>query len=290
MFVTIIVIGLGLFSFGYFYGSRHFVVDEKTIYFDDLPDGFDGYRIAQFSDFHAVSFHMGHESDVEKLVNLINKQNCDAIFFTGDMVTISTDELDGFDSQLSRLKAKDGVFSVLGNHDYNIYQKKASKELREADTERLIEREKRMGWNLLLNEHAIVRRGNDSIAVVGVHNFGWAPRFPKLGDLDKAQCGVDSSTFKVLLSHDPTHWHLKVLPTTNIKMVFSGHTHAGQLKIFGWSPTEYIYDTWSGLFEVDGKYLYVNDGVGCVPVPCRIGAWPEISVITLKKKHHHISK
>lgn len=283
-FATIIAIAVILFAIGYFYGSRHFIVKENTIYIDDLPEAFDGYRILQFSDFHAGAFHMGHESDVEEIVRLINSQNCDVIFFTGDLVTIKAQELDGFEDQLSKLKAPDGVISIMGNHDYNLYQRNNTMAQHRADTQDLIRRQKKLGWNLLLNDHTYLYRGNDSIAVVGVENDGIAPRFPEYGDLGKAQAGVDSSVFKVLLSHDPTHWRRKVLPNTNIKLMLAGHTHAGQFKIFGWSPVALVYNEWSGLYEESGRFLYVNEGVGCVPVPYRIGAWPEVSIITLRKK------
>lgn len=267
---------------GYFYGSRHFVVKQHTIMLKDLPAEFDGYRIAQFSDFHAMSFRIGHKEDVTEIVRLINSQRCDMICFTGDLVTITADELDGFQQQLSQLKAPDGVYSVMGNHDYALYQRKASESKRRADIDKLQQYQRSFGWNLLLNDNAVIRRGNDSIAIVGVENDGTPPHFPAYGDLTKAQEGLADGTFKVLLSHDPTHWRRSVLPDTDISLTLSGHTHAGQFLLFGWSPVSGIYKEWTGVAGQDGRYLHISNGVGCVPIPFRVGAWPEINVITLK--------
>lgn len=297
MFITIvslILLIVVLFAVGYFYGSRHFVVHEQTIEFDQLPDAFDGYRICQFSDFHAFSFHCGHEEDVQKVVDLINAQHCDLIVFTGDIVTIQANELDGFMEQLSQLSAPDGVISIMGNHDYAMYQRKFSKAQRRADIKDLYRRQRDMGWTLLLNENTTIRRGDDSIVVIGVENDGTPPHFPRFADMKKAMNGVDSSSFQVMLSHDPTHWRRTILPETNIHLTLSGHTHAGQFKVFGWSPVKMVYNEWSGLYSnetttADGQsltqYLNISEGVGCVPVPFRIGAWPEICVLTLRSKN-----
>lgn len=289
---AIVAFLLVLGCIGYFYGSRHFVVNSHTLYFDDLPEEFDGYRIAQFSDFHAMSFHLGHEDDVLTLVNLVNAQHCDLIVFTGDLVTIRSDELDGFEPYLSSLSAPDGVVSIMGNHDYALYQRDFTPRQRSEDVMALHRRQRDMGWQVLLNDHKIIRKGRDSIAVVGVENDGEAPRFPSYGDLPKAMSGIGGGTFKVLLSHDPTHWRRKVIPDTDIQLTLSGHTHAGQFKVFGWSPVSWVYKEWSGEY-VNGKKipsgsivrqtLVVSEGVGCVPVPFRVGAWPEINVITLRK-------
>lgn len=291
-FTVIVVFLLVLGCFGYFYGSRHFIVNEQTLYFDDLPDSFDGYRIVQFSDFHAMSFHLGHEEDVETLVNIVNEQNSDLILFTGDLVTIRANELDGFERSLVSLSAPDGVMSIMGNHDYALYQRGSTSEQRREDVRSLQRKQRDMGWQLLLNDHRIIRRGDDSIAIVGVENDGEAPRFPSYGDLPKAMNGIGDGTFMVLLSHDPTHWRRKVIPDTDIQLTLSGHTHAGQFKLFGWSPVSWVYKEWSGKYDNrkinnEGQSvcqtLVVSEGVGCVPVPFRIGAWPEINVITLKK-------
>ena len=281
--IGIVLLFIATLMVGYFYGSRHFVIKQQTITLKDLPDAFDGYRIVQFSDFHALAFHLGHEADVAKIVDLINGQQADLICFTGDLVTIRSNELDGFGQQLSRLSAPDGVYSVMGNHDYALYQHKVTPAQRRADIRSLQSRQASFGWHLLLNGNTIVRRGDDSIAIVGVENDGTPPHFPSYANLGQAQDGLPEGVFKILLSHDPTHWQRRVLPDTDIQLTLSGHTHAGQLQIFGWSPVSGIYDEWTGLYEHEGRFLHISNGVGCVPVPFRIGAWPEINVITLKK-------
>ncbi len=289
---AIVAFLLVLGCIGYFYGSRHFVVHDRTLYFDNLPDSFDGYRIAQFSDFHAMSFHMGHEEDVRTVVDLVNSLHCDLIVFTGDLVTIQSGDLDGFDSCLASLSAPDGVMSIMGNHDYALYQRGLTPGQRSEDVRKLQRRQRDMGWQLLLNDHRIIRRGGDSIAVVGVENDGEAPRFPSYGNLPKAMSGIGDGTFTVLLSHDPTHWRRKVIPDTDIELTLSGHTHAGQFKVFGWSPVSWVYQEWSGRYGNEKtdktgmsvrQTLVVSEGVGCVPVPFRVGAWPEVNVITLRK-------
>ena len=280
--IAILLLIFTTITFGLLYGNRHFVVKECTLMFPDLPASFDGYRILQFSDFHAMSFRKGYKEDVENIVNLINQQHCDAICFTGDLVTVQADELRGFESQLSQLKAPDGVFSVMGNHDYNLYNRHHTEAERQADISKLHQYQQQFGWNLLLNDHAVVRRGNDSIVIVGVENDGVPPHFPAYGGLDKAQAGTDSGAFKVLLSHDPTHWRRKVLPETDIQLTLSGHTHAGQFMVFGWSPVSMVYKEWTGVYSSNGRYLHISNGIGCVLWPIRLGAWPEVNVITLR--------
>ena len=289
----LVLLFVAVLAFGYFYGSRHFVVHEQTFYFDDLPPAFDGYRIAQFSDFHAMAFHLGHDADVAKVVRLINDQHCDMIAFTGDIVTMKADELTGFEETLSQLSAPDGVYAIMGNHDYAMYMRNYTVAQRMADIKDLHRRHAAMGWKLLLNDHDVIRRSGDSLVVVGVENDGTPPHFPQFGDLDKATEGVADDAFKVLLSHDPTHWRRSVIPDTNIQLTLSGHTHAGQFKIFGWSPVSLVYDEWSGAYHntrtdsVNGttikQTLHINEGIGCVPVPMRVGAWPEVTVITLRR-------
>ncbi len=278
----LILLPIAIILFGYCYGSRHFVVKECEVCFDSLPPQFDGYRIVQFSDFHAGAFHCGHDKDVSRLIDLINAQQGDIICFTGDLVTRESSELEGFTDELRRLKAHDGVYSVMGNHDYSLYRRISLAE-RKADIQNLQRLQRSFGWNLLLNDKKIISKGNDSIAIIGVENDGTPPHFPAYANLPKALDGIDSNTFKVLLSHDPTHWKRNVMPETNINLTISGHTHAGQLLIFGWSPVDLVYKEWTGLYEHNGRYLHISNGVGCVPLPFRIGAWPEINVITLKR-------
>ncbi|MCM1312214.1 MAG: metallophosphoesterase [Bacteroides sp.] len=267
---------------GCFWGRSRFVVHRQTFYFTDLPKEFDGYRIAHFSDMHIGTLRQGHEDDAKRIVDLINDQRCDMIVFTGDLVNHQARELDGFKHVLSQLAAPDGVYAIMGNHDYSMYIKYPKEEQRKADVADLQRRERSYGWNLLINSHDIIYRKKDSIAIIGVENDG-RPPFPSLGDLSKATKGIKKGTFSVLLSHDPTHWRREVLPKTDIQLTLSGHTHAGQFKVFGWSPVAFVYDEWSGAYNEGRQILNVSDGIGTVLFPFRFGAWPEVNVITLKK-------
>lgn len=270
-----------LLTYGFFIGRDRFVVHHQTFYFHDLPKSFDGYRIVQFSDMHIGTLRDGHEGDADAIVRLVNNQRCDAVCFVGDLVNHQSRELDGFKSALKRLSAPDGVFAVMGNHDYSMYMKYPDESMRKADVQELQRRIRSYGWTLLLNDHRVIRRGGDSIVVAGVENDG-RPPFPSLGDLPKAMKGVQKGAFTVLMSHDPTHWRRKVIPETDIQLTLSGHTHAGQFKVFGWSPVALIYGEWSGAYCEGSQILNVSDGVGAVMFPFRFGAWPEINVVTLR--------
>ncbi len=283
----IIGMALAMFAFalltlGYFVGRHYYVIHQQTFYFPDLPKQFDGYRIAHFSDMHIGTLRDGHDKDVKTMVNLINAQHCDAILFTGDLVNHESCELDGFRRDLSKLHAPDGVYAVMGNHDYSMYLDYADEKDREADVKELQRRVRSYGWNLLLNEHRILRRGNDSLVIAGVENDGLPP-WPSLGDLPKTMKGLKRSCFTILMSHDPTHWRRNIIPQTSIQLTLSGHTHAGQFKVFGWSPVALRYREWSGAYNEGNQILNVSDGIGAVLFPFRFGAWPEVSVITLRR-------
>ena len=296
--MTIAISSTMVILYGYFWGRNQYVVNEQTIYFKNLPEAFDGYRLLHFSDLHLGTFGDGHQSDVSTIVNLLNKQKCDAILFTGDIVNYESLELEGYKEVLSRLKAKDGVFSVMGNHDYNIYLPYATKEEKDADTERIKAAERTYGWKLLLNENSIIRRGNDSIAIAGSENDGLPP-WPSLGDIPKATKGltgierskstdfpadsIPDHTFTVMLTHDPTHWRRNILPETYIDLTLAGHTHAGQFKLLGWSPVQLRYTEWSGVYTEGSQVINVTDGIGQIMLPLRFGAWPEADIITLKR-------
>ncbi len=280
--LTMAFLSLIILCYGYFVGRSHFVVNEHTIVFDNLPPAFDGYRIAHISDLHVGTFRYGHEQDLAEIVQLLNDQKCDAIMFTGDLVNHQSSELSGLTPVFSRLTARNAVFSVMGNHDYSMYMKYPDEKQRQADIASLQQRERTYGWILLNNDHRILRRGNDSIVIVGVENCG-RPPFPSYGDLKKALRGIDDGAFKILLSHDPTHWQREVLPQTDIQLTLSGHTHAGQFQVLGWSPVKHVYDEWAGIYTHDGQVLNVTDGIGAVMFPFRFGAWPEVDVITLKR-------
>lgn len=266
-------------AYGSLIGRNLFEVKKVDITFENLPAGFDGYRIVQISDIHASSF-IEREDQLAKAVGMINSLEPDLIVFTGDLITLSPDELNTLTGPLSELKAKDGVMSVLGNHDYSMYSN-AGPQQKEEHLKALIAKEKELGWDLLLNEHRIIRRGCDSIAVIGVENTSPSRHFPSKGNLAKASEGTDG-TFRILLSHDPMHWDAEVVGK-DYPLTLSGHTHAMQFSIFGWNPSSIIYQQNRGLYTKGKQHLYVNIGLGETLFPARIGARPEITLITLNK-------
>ena len=272
---------LGYLLFGAIKGKEHFQVKEVTFTSPDLPNAFDGYRILQLSDIHSGSWK-GNAEAIRKAVDICNGLDTDLIAFTGDLVNSRASELPEFMSVLSRLKAKDGVFSIVGNHDYGTYVHWDSEADRQANFRKLIEEERQMGWDILLNENRILHRENDSIALVGVENSG-NPPFPDYADMPKALKGTEGM-FKVLLSHDPTHWRRSVLPDTDIQLMLAGHTHDMQVSVLGFSASQFIYPEHRGMYLEGDRGLYVNIGLGFVLFPFRLGAWPEITVITLKQK------
>lgn len=279
-FLFFLILMLG---YGYSVGQYRYRVHQQTFCFSDLPDEFDGYRIVQFTDMHIGTLKGGHEQKAQEIIDLINKQKPDAVMFTGDLVNRNSSELEGFQCILSSLTAPDGVYAILGNHDYALYTRQLSLQERSNDTKRLLTFMRGYGWNTLVNQNVILKRGKARLAVVGVENQGYAKlRFPKFARLDKAMNGVRPDDFVVLLSHDPTHWRHDITGKTTIQLTLSGHTHAGQFKIFGWSPVKYVYPEWSGVYTEGNQILNVSDGVGTL-LPFRFGAWPEINVITLKK-------
>ena len=272
---------LGYILFGAIKGKENFKVREVTFTSANLPEEFDGYRVMQLSDIHSGSWK-GNPEALKKAIDLCNRQNADLALFTGDLVNSRSDELLEFTEIFSELKTKDGVYSVLGNHDYGTYVKWNSEADRIANIDSLIARENRMGWRMLNNSHTIIRRGNDSIAVIGVENSG-RPPFPDYARLKEASAGTEGM-FQILMSHDPTHWRRQVLPESDIELTLSGHTHDMQITFFGLSVSSFIYPEHNGIYMEGERGLYVNIGLGHVLFPMRLGAWPEITVITLKKK------
>lgn len=277
-----------------------FKVKTVEIGFTDLPSGFDGYRIVHISDIHARSF-IGREKHLKRAVGKINALEADMIAFSGDLITMGAAELDGLSEILSGLKAADGVFSVLGNHDYSMYSDMGEEG---KAMERLIGEERAMGWNLLMNGNAVIRHGLDSIAVVGVENTSPSRHFPSKGDLTRAAAGTDGM-FRILLSHDPLHWESEIIGQ-DFPLTLSGHTHSMQFSLLGWSPSRYIFPQYRGLYttgksgssrsrssgpeqqeignpDTNLQYLYVNPGLGETIFPARIGVRPEITLITLRK-------
>lgn len=278
--LTLAALSVFIILYGSFIGRTKFDVKEVTFSSGFLPESFNGYRIIQLSDIHIGSWQ-GNSAAIEKLVDLVNEQVPDLIVFTGDLVNHRAIELNGFQNILARLKAKDGVYSVLGNHDYGPYFRWKNKQDEINNLKELQRRQKQMGWKLLNNSHAILTHGTDSIALIGVENEG-EPPFSQHGDLKKAIKGTEG-LFQILLSHNPTHWRREVLPESNIDLMLAGHTHAMQLKIGEYSPSAYIYPEWGGMYTEKNRGLYVNIGIGYVGLPFRFGAWPEITVITLRR-------
>jgi predicted MPP superfamily phosphohydrolase len=269
----------GLVFFGYFVGFSTLEVRQFEYASADLPEAFDGYRIVQFSDVHVGSYN---GSMLENAIETINAQGADAIVFTGDLENLHPDELEPQMSVLSQLHAKDGVFSVLGNHDYPTYLDcdEATKAECVRKTKML---ERKMGWQLLLNEHQTIRRDSDSIVIAGMENWGTLKRMPRLGDVKKTMAGVSPSSFVLMLQHDPTAWRKKILPECHAQLTLSGHTHGGQFSIFGWSPASFTYDVWGGSAYEGDRAIYVSTGLGAL-IPFRLNMPGEIVVITLKSK------
>lgn len=265
---------------------HHTQIVERDIMIDNLPEAFEGYKIAQFSDFHVGTYN-DDTSFVRKVVAQINGLNPDLIVFTGDLVSRRTSELLPFVAPLGRLSATDGVYSVLGNHDYGDYYNWKSKDERLDNIRQMISLQESMGWNMLNNAHATLRRGNDSIALIGVENVG-DPPFATYGSLEDAYPDISDKEVKILLSHNPAHWVDDIADhkECNIALTLAGHTHAMQMTLLGKSPASMRYKTWGGLYsDRSGDHqLYVNIGLGTVGIPMRIGATPEITLLTLRRK------
>ena len=261
-------------------------VREVEMAFDNLPDAFDGYRIVQWSDAHLGTYN-GHTAIVENQVNTINSLHPDLICFTGDLVSRETNEAEPYRELLSRLHAPDGVFSVLGNHDYDDYVKWDDENAKLADRKALCDLQTSIGWRLLNDDYALIKRGSDQMVLIGTENFGDRVG-EKRGSLVKAYSGLKDSNFKILLQHNPYAWRANTLTNSNIDLMLAGHTHAWQMMLklgdWRWSPACLRYPEWGGEYSEGKQRLYVNIGTGMVGPPMRIGATPEITVITLKKK------
>lgn len=253
-----------------------------------LGRAFAGYKIVQISDLHLGSWTSAEP--LEEAIKQINALNPDLVVFTGDLVNYQTGETGPFGKKLQAIKAPDGVIAVLGNHDYGNYITWNSDTEKQKDHDKLLAFYKEIGWQLLNNDYTVIKRGGDSLAILGVENWGANPRFPKLGDLEKALSGLDTRIeARILLSHDPTHWqHIVSKSYSSISLTLSGHTHGMQMGIenknFRWSPAQYLYRYWAGLYRKDDtdQYLYVNRGIGHIGYPGRIGIKPEITLIELK--------
>ncbi len=289
-FVSQIAFGLAAIPFaGMIYGAvkgkYDFTVHKVKLRFRDLPEAFDGFTITQLSDIHSGSFD--DPIAVRRGIEIANSQESDLLVFTGDLVNNKADEMDDWMDHFSSLKAPFGKYSILGNHDYGDYLPWPSEAAKEANLDRLKQIQKELGFRLLLNEHVRIEKDGQSIALVGVENWG-KKGFVKHGDLPKASEGISQGDFTILLSHDPSHWEAVTLQHEHhVHITLSGHTHGMQFGIeipgFKWSPSKYIYPQWAGLYKKDEKFLYVNRGFGFLGFPGRVGILPEITVIELVK-------
>jgi len=273
---------------GLTFGKFRYTVRRETLYFPDLPEAFDGFTITQVSDIHSGSFHpVSDKASIEQAVTLINEQKSDLLLFTGDLVNNRTDEMEPWADVFSKLHAPAGKFSVLGNHDYGDYVPWPSQEEKQENMRRMYEMHERIGFKLMRNENGKIERNGQTLWLLGVENWGLGP-FPKHGDINRALLNVPEDGFKVLLSHDPSYWDAIIHQMrTPVHLTLSGHTHGMQFGIeipgIKWSPIKYRYPRWAGLYEARERFLYVNRGFGFLGMPFRVGIWPEITVLTLKK-------
>lgn len=277
----IVAFGISAASlYGLVWGWRHLVVRQHTITVPDLPPSFDGLRIAHLSDLHLEMFQ-GQPGFIRALVDSVNAVRPDLIVFTGDLVSRQSSELLPFIDILSQLQAPYGVMSILGNHDYGIYGPFHGSTLAiERDFQLLKEYERQMGWDLLLNQHRFIRRDDAQIAVIGVENEGKSGKVRR-ADLPIALQGVPDSCFKLLLTHDPYHWRHEVTLHPTIQLTLAGHTHAAHFRIGNLSPSRLVFSEWAGLYQEGRQQLFISSGIGGM-LPFRLGAWPEIDVLTLK--------
>ena len=292
-FVSQMAIALGAIPFssllyGMYKGRYNYRVLNYTLEYENLPDGFDGFQITQISDLHCGSFD--NTKKVAYGLDLIDKQKSDLVLFTGDMVNNKANEARPWVEFIAKIKAPYGKFSVLGNHDYGDYSDWENEADKKQNMEEMYQIHQDMGFDLLLNESRYIEKNGDRIALVGVENWG-AGRFKKAGDLEKSIAQIQSEDFKILLSHDPSHWEAEVLPHPHpFHLTLSGHTHGFQFGIeipgwIKWSPIQWQYKQWAGIYEEKEQKLNVNRGFGYLAYPGRVGIWPEITVITLKKRN-----
>ena len=278
-------IPFGSMLFGITKGKYNFKINKVKLALENLPEAFNGFKLVHVSDIHSGSFD--DKDAVIKGIQMINDQGADAILFTGDLVNNDSNEILPFIEDFKKLKADYGIYSILGNHDYGDYKSWNSEKDKQDNMQLLYAHQKEMGFRLLNNDNATIERDGEFIGIYGVENWG-NPPFPQRGDLDQALKGAEDLPFKILMSHDPTHWDKKVLEhPTHFDLTLSGHTHGMQFGVeipgFKWSPIKYIYPQWAGLYKQASQLLYVNRGFGFLGFPGRVGIWPEITVIELSK-------
>jgi predicted MPP superfamily phosphohydrolase len=289
-FVAKIALGIAAipfmsFMYGIVQGRYNYKVLKYQVFFEDLPDAFDGFTITQISDIHSGSFT--NKEKIQYGVELINEQNSDLMLFTGDIVNNKADEMDDWIDVFKELKAPYGKYSILGNHDYGDYVEWEKPEDKVANFQAVKDIHPKIGFDLLLDEHRYIEKDGQKMALIGVEN--WGKGFNQAGDLSRASQLVDKNDFKILMSHDPSHWEYRVKDDDfNYHLTLSGHTHGLQMGIeipgfFRWSPSQYVYKQWAGLYNEFGRFINVNRGFGYHAFPGRVGIWPEITVIELKK-------
>ncbi len=290
-FVSQVALGLAAVPFisliyGMTIGKYNFKVIRQTLFFPDLPDAFEGFKITQISDIHSGSFD--NEEKIRYAIDLINQQEADLLLFTGDIVNAKADEMHPWIEIFKGIKKYEyGKYSILGNHDYGAYLDWKSEKAKADNFDAIKDLHRQIDFKLMLNEHVKIKKGNDEIALIGVEN--WGKHFGEFGDINKASENLTAEDFKILMSHDPSHWEyiIKQHPK-NIQLTLSGHTHGMQFGIeipgyFKWSLAQYIYKQWAGLYQEFGRYVYVNRGFGFHAYPGRVGIMPEITVFELKK-------
>lgn len=272
-------------TFGIVSGAHDYRIRRKKLSFPNLPSSFDGLKIVQVSDIHSGSFYS--KTAVKGGIEMLMAEKPDVVFFTGDLVNDETREVSDYIEVFKNVKAPLGVYSTTGNHDYGNYRLWPSDEAKDQNFKDLIEAHKLLGWDLLMNEHRFLEVDGERIAVIGIENWGMG-RFPKYGKMDLAYPGTGDAPLKILLSHDPSHWDAQVRPEyPDVDLMLAGHTHGFQFGIeagdFKWSPSQWIYEQWAGLYQEGNQYLYVNRGYGYIGYPGRIGILPEITVIEFQK-------
>jgi len=288
VFLSWLGIAAGSTLFGslvYGFGNKYRYVNRRVkLSFKNLPEGFRGIKILQISDIHSGSFT--NKQAVEKGVEKILKEKADLILFTGDLVNDRSDEMKDYMDVFNRIKAPMGVYSTLGNHDYGDYTQWPSEEAKRANLERLKAIHAELGWRLLMNEHVVLERNGSQVALLGIENWSAKGHFPKYGKMKNAYQGCQSFPFKILMSHDPSHWDAEVRTKyPDVDLMLSGHTHGMQFGVelpgIKWSPVQYMYKQWAGLYEEKHQKLYVNRGFGFIGYPGRVGILPEITIFQL---------
>ncbi len=289
-FLNYIAVGMAAlpfvsFIYGMVKGAFDYKVRNVKVILPQLPSSFNGLKIVQISDIHSGSFVS--TTHIEEAINIVMQQKADIIFFTGDLVNNEATETEPFIEILSRVKAPMGVFSTLGNHDYGDYKTWESPEAKVKNLQDLKDIHAQLGWKLMMNEHVALKKGDDEIALIGVENWGGNLNFPKYGDMKKAHAGTEKYPVKLLLSHDPSHWEMQVRKDyKDVDITFSGHTHGFQFGIeipgwIKWSPSQFVYKQWAGLYTEGNQHVYVNRGLGFLGYPGRVGILPEITVMEL---------